>query len=288
MSFIAFLVALLAGGPSTAAEGKESLRWVLLDFPPFLDIDDSYADQEVTLEKIKGPIADIHRELEKSLPNFEHSYRMVSFLRAQKLFESKQHHCTILFLKTPEREKYLVYGGLIASTIPPGLVIDDKRRDQIQGFLNKDGVDLHQLLTQSPFRLGIVEGRSFSPQVDRSLNASQKPITRFVTDKAMGNIFQMISSNRLDGALAYYLEMANEQKENPRTQSLHFYPLKQEQTTINLRVSCEKSPWGNATVKKVSEAARNESVKAKISTLLMQTLPPEARKPALERHNSLQ
>jgi len=286
--FIILVVALFTLGPPASAENKEAIRWVLLDFPPFLDVDDTYADQEVTLDKIKGPIADIQRELEKSLPSFEHSYRMVSFRRAQKLFESKNHHCTILFFKTPDREKYLVYGGLIASTVPPGIVIDEKRKDQIQSFIQKEGVDLHQLLTQSSFRLGIVEGRSFSPQVDNSMATSKLPITKLVSDKTMGQIFQMIASNRLDGALAYYLELANEQKENPRTQSLRFYPLKQEQTTINLRVSCEKSPWGEITVKKVSDAVKSESVKAKISTLLMQTLPPEARKPAQEKYNSLQ
>gem|GEM_PF-6023953 len=269
------------------AEPKDNIQWVLLDFPPFLDVQNVDSQDEVTLERLKGPIADIHKELAQSLPDFKHSYRMASFRRAQKLFESRNHHCTILFLKTPDREKYLVYGGIIASTIPPGLIIDEKRHDSIQKFIDKNGmVDLHELLTDSQFKLGTVEGRSFSNEVDKSMNASQTPITKLVSDRAMASLFQMVATQRLDGALAYYLEMSNEQKINSRTKTLRFYPLKQDQSTITLRVSCERSPWGEITVKKISEAVKQEPVREKISTLLMQTLPPESRKPASQEKNT--
>ena len=290
MSAFYIMIAGLMLSFSATAEPKDNIQWVLLDFPPFLDVQNVDSQDEVTLARLKGPIADIHKELARSLPDFKHSYRMASFRRAQKLFEAHSHHCTILFLKTPEREKYLVYGGIIASTIPPGLVIDENRRDTIEKFVDKSGmVDLHKLLTDSEFKLGTVEGRSFSNEVDNSMNASQTPITKLVSDRAMASLFQMVATKRLDGALAYYLEMSNEQKSNSRTKALRFYPLKQDQSTINLRVSCERSPWGELTVKKISDAAKKETVREKISTLLMQTLPPESRKPASqEKYNSLQ
>jgi uncharacterized protein (TIGR02285 family) len=88
----------------------------------------------------------------------------------------------------------------------------------------------------------------------------------------MGSLFKMLNSQRVDGVLAYYLELAEEQERNPESRDLRFYPLRQDFTNISLPVSCEKSPWGKKTLNRISLAVKDEAVKQKLSALVKQTL----------------
>jgi uncharacterized protein (TIGR02285 family) len=275
-----FLYLVMYSHEALAIETKSNtIHWVLLDFPPFLAMPKEMQDTDSnSLAEAKGPFAEIHRELEKALPEYSHTYRMVTFQRAQKLFESKKQYCTILFFKTPAREQYLIFGGALASTIAPGIILDERRIENYKDYMKNSEVDLPGLLQSPSFRLGVVEGRSFSSKIDGFVEDSKNPVFRNISDRTMGGLFKMLAAKRLDGVLGYYLELANEQKNNPDTKTLHFYPIQQEKNILTLRVSCEKSPWGADTVRKITEVTKKEAVRAKVSNLLLQTLPPDMKK----------
>ncbi|MNL57472.1 hypothetical protein D3C87_1810390 [compost metagenome] len=88
----------------------------------------------------------------------------------------------------------------------------------------------------------------------------------------MGSLFKMITAQRIDGALAYYLELAEEQARNPASRELAFYPLRQEQEILSLPVSCEKTPWGQRTLRNIARAVKDQAVRAKLAELTRQTL----------------
>ncbi|MFS4459489.1 TIGR02285 family protein [Bdellovibrio sp. HCB2-146] len=247
---------------------ENEIGWVLFNFPPLFKFSEGTSD----IEKSVGPMAEIQRELVKALPQYKHSFHLVTFPRAKKLFESGNHYCTILLLKTEEREQYLYFGSTIATTLPPGLVILRKNENLIKPSSTHSTVDLLKLLQTTNFQLGVVSGRSFSSEVDHSLTQAQKSVYKLVVSEAMGSLFKMITAQRIDGALAYYLELAEEQARNPASRELGFYPLKQDQEILSLPVSCEKSEWGKRTLKNIARAVKDQAVREKLAELTRQTL----------------
>ena len=265
-----FIFTLMILASSQARAEAEEISWVLLNFPPLMRLDLN-KEGETNMDHASGPMAELQRELVKALPQYKHRYQVVSFRRAKKLFESKGGFCTILFLENKDRSEYLYFGDSIATTIPPGLITHRKNEARLNV---KPGsyVDLEQLLKTQDFQLGVVNGRSFSPRIDEAMGGSRKPVYQMVINEAMGSLFKMLNSERVDGVLAYYLELAEEQERNPASRDLQFYQLKQDHTSISLPVSCERSQWGKKTLGKVSLAVKDESVKAKLTALVKQTL----------------
>lgn len=275
---VLILLCLTKGAYAESMENK-SIHWILLDFPPFVDIGHKN-DDEIDFTKVTGALADIQRELVKNLDSYQHSFHVVSFQRAEKLFMSHKQYCTILFLKTPEREKYMIFGDRIASTFPPGIVMHKSKRNPPSSLHEELSVlDLGEILKDS-FRLGIVKGRAFSPEIDKIIKQSKVPTQQLVANKAIGSLFKMLIANRLDGVISYYMEFINEQEQNPAAADLRFHLIKHNQNRLHLPVACERSPWGEKMVKLISQVAKKPTMQKKIALLLKQTVPPEPRSPA--------
>lgn len=281
--FILLFSLLLTGiGPVMAIEPPPALptiHWIVNDFPPFLVLPAGEQEMDVNIREAKGPFAGIYRELMEAMPRYQHRFIRVSFLRGERLFRSHKGYCTILLQKSPERDEYLYFGDEIARSFPVGLVTLEEAEKNLPKVAGE--VDLEALLAAGPFRLGVVQGRSYSQAVDRVL-AGSKVATRIVGDRATGNLFLMLEKKRVDGVLAYYLEMADYRKETLAPASVRFTAIKGLPPFISLWPSCERSPWGGQTLKEVSKAVKEKKVKAKIYQFFMQELPPSMRKPFRE------
>lgn len=247
-----------------------------MDFPPFVNIGQQNEDK-TDFSQVTGTLAEVQRELVKNLQGYQHYFQVVSFQRAEKLLQSGKQYCTILFLKTPEREKYMIFGDNIASTVPPGIVLNKAtKKKYLSKFEALPVLDLTKVL-QGSFRLGIVKGRAFSPEIDKALRESHVPTEQLVANKAIGRLFNMLIAHRLDGVISYYMEFVNEQEHNPAAADLRFHSIKHNQHKLHLPIACEKSVWGKKMVQLISKAAKNPTTQKKITLLLKQTLPPELR-----------
>jgi len=254
-----------------AQASDREISWVLLNFPPLMKLQIN-REGGTDISSATGPMADLQRELVKALPQYQHRYKVVTYPRAKKLFESHGGYCTILFLENKDRGEYLYFGETIATATPPGLIVHKRSEPLLRLATQNSLVDLEHLLKTQDFQVGIVSGRSFSPRIDAALVETKKPLFKIVVYEAMGSLFKMLNAQRIDGVLAYYMELAEEQERNPAASDLRFYQLKQDHTSISLPVSCEKSPWGKKTLGQISLAVKDEAVKQKLSALIKQTL----------------
>lgn len=250
---------------------RPAIQWIVIDFPPFLIL--SGDDIEADIASAQGPFAGMYRELEKALPSYQHRFVRVSFTRAEKLFSGQKGYCTILLQKTPEREKILYFGDELARAFPVGLVVPASTR----GMANDQAeVDLKEIL-QGKFRLGVIQDRAYAPVVDEVLSSNSQA-TKIVGDRAMGNLFLMLEKKRLDGVLAYYLEMTEYQRNNEGVPPLKFLKIKNAPDYITVWVSCEKSAWGAKTLQDINKAVRDKKVQGQIFQYFMHALPPQMKK----------
>lgn len=282
--WIAILIFLLGGSVSaTEKTDAETIQWAMTDFPPFILL--SSDDANVDIQKSQGPFAEIYRELVRSLPQYKHKFVRASFLRAERLFLSRRHFCTLLLQDTPERARYLIFGAEVARALPIGLVMSSGSYSKFQQYETPQGMELAKLVHVGEFRLGVVQGRSYSNKIDEVI-LKAKDSYRHVSDQAVGGLFAMLEKNRLDGVLSYYLEEWDHRKGRDST-SLKYLPVKEAPAYISVRASCEKSTWGEATIKEISKVVVEKNVRSRIYDYFQKSLPKEMRGKVREIYRGL-
>lgn len=254
--------------------GRPVIHWVASDFPPFLVLPDD-SSMNIDINKARGPFAAIYRELVQALPHYEHRFVRVTFRRAEIFFAARKGYCTIQLQKSAERKRFLSFGEELARSFPVGLVIHARGTPGVQA--GKKDIELAGLLRRPLFRLGVMEGRSYSQKIDDILSQSRRT-ARIVGDGAMGNLFLLLEKKRLDGILAYYLEMTDYQKNNEGVPPLRFLKLKEAPDHISVWASCEKTPWGDAVLKEVNQAIRYKNLRKRIQEFILNELPGAMKK----------
>lgn len=252
---------------------KPAIQWIVNDFPPFLVL--SGEGMMVDISQAKGPFASIYQEIERALPGYSHRFVRVSFTRAEKLFSGQGGYCTVLLQKTKEREKFLIFGDELARAFPVGLVVHTKGTPGIRD--DQKDVDLKELLATGKFRLGVIQSRAYTQQIDDILSHSGHA-TKIVGDSAMGNLFLMLEKKRVNGVLAYALEKTDYERNNIAVPALKFLNVKNMPNHISVWASCEKSLRGEQILKDLTRAVREKNVKGKIYKYFMQELPPDMKK----------
>lgn len=251
------------------------IQWVMTDFPPFLILPSQ--ESEVDIQKAQGPFAEAYRELVRSLPQYEHKFVRASFTRAEKLFASQKHFCTLLLQETQDRARYLIFGTEVARALPIGLVVPTASLESIKKFQSEAGVDLEALTHGEGFRLGVVQGRSYSEKIDPIVDKSQESF-KLISDRAIGGLFSMLEKKRVGGVLAYYLEKLDHDKIKGSSKELTYLSIKQAPPFISVRASCEKSPWGEATIKEISHIVVEKKIRKKIYDFFLISLPEDMKK----------
>ncbi|WP_374078569.1 TIGR02285 family protein [Bdellovibrio bacteriovorus] len=270
-TLLLFSLEVAAQPPPTA----KVIQWVMTDFPPFLIL--ASQDAEVDIQKAQGPFAEAYRELVRSLPQYEHKFVRASFMRAEKLFSAQKHFCTLLLQETPDRARYLIFGTEVARALPIGLVVPTSSLDKVKKFQSNDGVDLEALTHSEGFRLGVVQGRSYSRKIDPIVDKSQESF-KLVSDRAIGGLFSMLEKKRVDGVLAYYLEKLDHDKIKGSSKELTYLSIKQAPPFISVRASCEKSLWGEAMIKEISHVVVEKKIRKKIYDFFLISLPEDMKK----------
>lgn len=277
MAFFAAVATVTATTPATAkasgsgAEDK-TITWVLNDFPPFIALNSN--DREVDVQKAQGPIAEMYQELVVALPQYQHRFIRVPIKRAENFFQKRRQACTLLLQETPERSKYLTFGEEVAVSLPVGLItLQDFSRKNVT---SQSALDLTKLLQSHQFRLGVVRGRSYSGDVDALVQRTRNSYS-VVSDGTVRNLLMMLKAQRVNGVLAYYLEMAEFERTQGFGLAFQFSKVSEAARKTQIRASCEKSPWGQATLKDISSIVKKRKFKLKAHHFLLSVLPAERR-----------
>lgn len=253
---------------------EKTIQWLIHDLPPVIVL--SSDALEVNLESAQGPIAGMYKTLATSLPQYHHRYLRIPFVRAEKLMREKKQFCTLLLQENDARREFLNFGEPVAVNIPPGLVML-KSAPEAKTVQENSHVNIQDTLARGDFRLGIVKGRYYSPQLLPVL-AADKSSYNFVNDGSVANLFSMIGKSRLDGVLAYYFEMADYEQRHPKAAELQFMQVKEVPDFSVIRASCEKTPWGEKALKAISKVVKEKNFKEVSHQYLLSVLPPERRK----------
>lgn len=230
------------------AQAKEVINWFVADLPPFISTNTT--NEAIDIQAASGPIADLHRQIEKSLPEYEHHYHLQSIPRGEVSLKNKNHYCTLILLQSPQREEFAYFGASFTKTpYKMGLIT-------LKKFIDQKNIDLENYLQKKDFTLAVLSKRFYGNEVAPVLKKySSRTISLVRDEENMAAIFKLLEKNRVQGTLGYKFEIDDYLTKNPSA-SIDFQPVKQMSRGHFGRVSCEKTPWGKIALDKVSNVIK--------------------------------
>ncbi|QDK37633.1 TIGR02285 family protein [Bdellovibrio sp. NC01] len=240
-----FALTLLSG---FNAQAKEVINWFVADMPPFIST--NTAHEIIDIQAASGPIADLHRQIEKSLPEYEHRYHLQSIPRGEVSLKKKNHYCTLILLQSPQREEFAYFGASFTKTpYKMGLIT-------LKKYIDAKNTDLEAYLDKKDFTLAVLSKRFYGNDVAPILKKySARTISLVRDEENMAAVFKLLEKNRVQGTLGYKFEIEDYLTKNPAA-DMGFQPVKQMNEGHFGRVSCEKTPWGKVALDKVSNVIK--------------------------------
>ena len=273
VTWLIWLAALPLGGgvlaqDASQASEKPVIEWHFKDLPPAhvfngADRRQGFADRTVAYF--------IDR-----LPAYRHVILEVPHSRLITELRRTDGVCSATILKTPDREKDIVFSKPVFKIFPLRLVLLKDKVAAIAPFMNDDDeVDLPQLIRNGSFRLGLISSRSYGTRMDTLLhmvNAKDKafisPYERFAP---------MMARGRFDITLAYPFEAGYQFKSLTNHVPYATLAISGENQFTEVGLSCAKTPLGERVIADVDRIVEAEGVAPAYAAFYEEWLDDRAR-----------
>ncbi|MFK5668922.1 TIGR02285 family protein [Pseudomonas shirazica] len=245
---LALLCGLLPALLLQPASAKERLFWLVRDLPPFTILEGP--------EKGQGVIDQLLPLLIRQMPEYDHSILRVNRARGiQMLQDPKSFTCDPTLLWTPERAEYVRFSVPSLGVLSGGLVLRKDSEALVAPYLDGQEVDLLNLLSKTPLKLGVVAERSYGTQIDAILR--QLPDTAFSRhygNDATANLLQMQQLGRLRMVLGYWPEVRYlVDLQGGALADYQFHPVKGVNRYQFLHVGCSNSELGHEAIAHIDQ-----------------------------------
>lgn len=245
---LALLCGLLPALLLQPASAKERLFWLVRDLPPFTILEGP--------EKGQGVIDQLLPLLIRQMPEYDHSILRVNRARGiQMLQDPKSFTCDPTLLWTPERAEYVRFSVPSLGVLSGGLVLRKDSEALVAPYLDGQELDLLNLLSKTPLKLGVVAERSYGTQIDAILR--QLPDTAFSRhygNDATANLLQMQQLGRLRMVLGYWPEVRYlVDLQGGALADYQFHPVKGVNRYQFLHVGCSNSELGREAIAHIDQ-----------------------------------
>ena len=246
------IVALLACLPATAS-ARETLIWLLRDFPPLTIFSGPLTGQ--------GAIDKLMPELTARMPEYDHQIMHVNRARGtQMLNDPDLFACDPTLLWTPERDKTILFSIPAYATPSNGVTIERQRHAFFATFMDADGrLDLAALLASDSVDVGIVGERSYGPVIDKVLRETTHPnrLILHYGNAAVGSMLEMERLDRFQAIISYWPEARfHAQQQGIPLDDLEFLPVKDVPKYQFAHIACSKTEKGRAAMDIINREMR--------------------------------
>ena len=228
---------------------KDSVTWMLSDFPPYSILKGEYAGQ--------GTHDEVFALCQEHLAEYEHHQLVGSGPRLLSELQAGNKVCTTL-LKTPAREKFIYYSIPINVDPPLGVTI---KRSKAELFKNTKIISLEKLLENKQLRVGIQSGRSYGKILDPLLekHKGEKHIYIREGKELYEGLLKMLMTDRIDYILGYPVETIYIGKMLGVDYQAMNIPLQEHLNTYSAgHIACSKTEWGREIIEKINRMLRQE------------------------------
>jgi uncharacterized protein (TIGR02285 family) len=250
--FALLIASALCATPGTA-DAKETLTWLLRDFPPLTIFAGPQAGQ--------GAIDKLMPELIAQMPEYNHQIMHVNRARGtQMLRDPDVFACDPTLLWTAERAKTILFSIPTYATPGNGVTIERRNHTMFAPFLDADGhLDLAALLNANRVKTGIVAERSYGPTIDKILKATTQSDSLILHygNAAVGSMLQMERLDRFQAIISYWPEARyHAQQQGIPLEELEFFPIKDAPKYQFAHIGCSKTDKGRQAIEIINREMR--------------------------------
>lgn len=227
------------------------VMWMHADAPPFHIVEGPYAGQ--------GHSDMLHHLLGGSLREFKHVVITASLPRTFSWIRDGSHVLAVNLVATEERRRGALFSDPSLLCPPVCLVI---RAGDEQRLHVSRPVQLRQFIRE--YRLCVAVGRSYGHEVDSLVNETSRGarLTRTCGSKLLENQLEMLRLGRVDGLLAFPMEIAYFASLYGQQNAYTVLPIREAMLPIVLRIAAPRTPWGADMISRINmilAAHRNDA-----------------------------
>ncbi|MBV2167510.1 MAG: TIGR02285 family protein [Bdellovibrio sp.] len=237
-----------------------TIYWLFFDAPGAVNL--NVHDHEAP-----GYLLEVHRLLVDKMPEYKHQVVEVPFLRILEQMKKKKGTCTLMIIKTPERESFMEFGTPLFKGIPAG-VIASRNNAKLIRYMTKSGVvDLDMMLKDKNINVGVITERYYGKKINESLvKIHGAQLIQKRRKNAAQELKSMMAMGRLDVYLGFPFEVAF-------NSDFIFYPIKGNSELLQPSISCEKTAFGKAIIAKTEELRRKQGLDSEIEKIYTRYAP---------------
>lgn len=257
-----FSIALIAllGLFQTSLFAEDLSYWIKSDWSPVYIMNGKYKDE--------GMGDKITQLFQREMPDVNFSVKWINSKRRQLMMQTGKKGCDIAMVKTPEREKFMVFS--VATVFSPSHRIIFNETPAMNWKKGK-AVSLESLLKNKIILGHLVKGRSYGKKLDTIIKQFSTN-SKIYWEKSEGNasVFKMLEYNRLDYTLEYPFIAQYQIKEEGVSVNLGSLQIKEHSSYIYGRMGCPKNTWGKKMVKRVNKILKKKRKTAEYKNILTQ------------------
>ena len=225
-----------------AAGAKEVVYWQTVNWPPFQILRGKDAG--------KGRLNVIIAMFQDRLPQYEHRNIEMNWARYWEKVKGGSLILNSLAIKTEERSRFAVFSKVMTFTLPHRIVL---KKETIENAGNPESVAFSGFIRDPRFSGVIEQKRSYSPALDRILEATGAGGNLQRKSLAAENILNMILSGRTDYTIEYpfVVEYLMKKKSPPNTVRMGSIRIEELPRYITARVAAPRTPVGEKVIEDI-------------------------------------
>lgn len=230
---------------SAFAKGGSIIHWQTYHRPPGIFKTGEFKNQ--------GFVQKVLQLITAKLPNYEHREPTATLARTLLDMKHGKTVCHPALFKTKERQQYLHFSKAVLIN-PTHRVV--ARKNVLNAIVQNDAVDLTELLRLDKLRYGLIKGRSFTHNLDKTLVEYLDDDNFFeMSNTDIGLLFTMMAKSRIDVSIAYPSEISYFLEQHPKFKDrFELYPIAHTPEYSFGYIACSKNAWGRAVIQQVNRA----------------------------------
>lgn len=214
------------------------IEWYMIDLPPI---------QNATGDRRGQGYTDLMRwRLIAELNDYRHVLRNSNVHRMLSDIKIKPNVCNTAFLKTPEREQFMVYATPLHAQFPNGVVVLKARLAiEFDQYVQQGVLDVFALI-EAGGRLAVQSGRSYGRTLDKAVVEAEKrdQLVVITANRPVESKIGLLAANRVDVALLYPYEFTYFLADTELASDYEFLPATGETGYTLNHLACSLSDFG--------------------------------------------
>jgi uncharacterized protein (TIGR02285 family) len=244
---LCLLLAVMLPAPAlhaaTGTEEPPTIEWYMIDLPPI----------QISSGALRGQgYTDVIRwRLIAGLTGYRHVLRMANVQRILADIKTKPNVCNPAFMRTPQREQFMVYSDPLHAQFPNGAVIVKSRREALAPFITADGaLKIADLVSSGNGTIVVQSGRSYGVMLDGVLQTAQEQqrVVTLTSGRPVAAKLGLVDKGRVELALLYPYELAFHLASSRDLTQYEFLPVEGNGAYTLNYLACSRSPLGERVI----------------------------------------